>query len=163
MSPDTPHGAAAIITDRRGRVLMHLRDDTPGVAWPGYWAVPAAASEPGEDEHDTMARELREDAGLAVAHLARLFEIQDTHGPGRRLTVFAADQGRQTPVLPPRAPARPPDPAVRARRDHPRPADGSGPVGRRGRADRRTLDLGGVVLGAVIHLVAHCAVVHRVG
>jgi 8-oxo-dGTP diphosphatase len=100
MSPDTPHGAAAIITDRRGRVLMHLRDDTPGIAWPGYWAVPAAASEPGEDELDTMARELREDAGLAVAHLARLFEIQDTYGRGRRLTVFAATWNGDERALP---------------------------------------------------------------
>jgi 8-oxo-dGTP diphosphatase len=100
MSPDTLHGAAAIITDRRGRILMHLRDDTPSIAWPGYWAVPAAASAPGEDEHDTMTRELQEDAGLTVAHLARLFDIEDTYGPGRRLSVFAATWNGDESALP---------------------------------------------------------------
>jgi 8-oxo-dGTP diphosphatase len=89
MIPDTPRSAAAIITDQCGRILMHLRDDTPGVAWPGYWAVPAGACEPGENERDAIVRELREEAGLVVADLARLFEIEDTDDAGRRLTVFA--------------------------------------------------------------------------
>jgi 8-oxo-dGTP diphosphatase len=58
------------------------------------------ASDPGEDEHDTMARELREDAGLVVEYLARLFEIQDTYGPGRRLSVFAATWNGDESALP---------------------------------------------------------------
>jgi len=89
MAPDTLRGAAAIVTDRRGRVLMHLRDDAPGVVWPGYWAVPAGACEPGEGERAAIVRELREEAGLLVADLTQLFEIEDTEDCGRRLTVFA--------------------------------------------------------------------------
>jgi 8-oxo-dGTP diphosphatase len=99
MPPDTPRGAAAIITDRRGRVLMHLRDDAPGVAWPGYWAVPAGACEPGEDDRDAMARELFEETGIVLADLRRLFETRDT-SDGRRLTVFAGSWEGDEHALP---------------------------------------------------------------
>ena len=88
MPPDTPRSAAAVITDQRGRVLMHLRDDAPGVAWPGYWAVPAGACEPGEDERAAMERELFEETGIVLADMRRLFEVEDT-GDGRLLTIFA--------------------------------------------------------------------------
>ena len=100
MPPDTPRGAAAIITDPRGRVLMHLRDDAPGVSWPGYWAVPAGACEPDEGERAAMARELFEETGIVLAELTRLFEVEDTEGCRRRLTVFAGSWEGDERALP---------------------------------------------------------------
>ncbi|MGW2376010.1 asparagine synthase-related protein [Kitasatospora sp. NPDC001683] len=32
-----PRGAVAIITNRCGELLLHLRDDVDGIAWPGHW------------------------------------------------------------------------------------------------------------------------------
>ena len=100
MPPDVPRGAAAIITDRRSRVLMHLRDDAPGVTWPGYWAVPAGACEPGEDERVAMERELFEETGIVLRQLTRLFEVEDTEGCHRRLTVFAGSWEGDERALP---------------------------------------------------------------
>ena len=32
-------GAVAIITNSRGQVLLHLRDDLAHIAWPAYWSL----------------------------------------------------------------------------------------------------------------------------
>jgi 8-oxo-dGTP diphosphatase len=97
MTDATPRGALAVITDRHGRVLMHLRDEAVGIAWPGYWAVPAGGCEPGEDPATAIKRELAEEAGLAVADLTALFEVRDPWGPGRTLSVFSGSwDGRES-------------------------------------------------------------------
>jgi 8-oxo-dGTP diphosphatase len=83
-------GAMVIITNDRGEILMHLRDDIVGIAWPGRWALPAGGCEPGESPARTIVRELDEEAGLAVEQLTELCEVHDTWAAGRILTVFTA-------------------------------------------------------------------------
>lgn len=91
-SPGAPrqHGALAVITNDRGEILMHLRDEAENIAWPGYWAVPGGACEPGEDPRTAIVRELAEEAGLRVQDLSELCEVVDEHGSGHRLTVYHA-------------------------------------------------------------------------
>ncbi|MEU8645917.1 NUDIX domain-containing protein [Streptomyces sp. NPDC048674] len=91
-SPATARGAVAIIANRRGDLLLHLRDDLPGkIAWPNHWSVLGGGCDPGENPADAIVRELDEEAGLtAIADLAELFEIRDEHGSGQLITFFSA-------------------------------------------------------------------------
>jgi 8-oxo-dGTP diphosphatase len=83
-------GAVAIITNRRGELLLHLRDDLPGIiAWPGHWSLLGGGCDPGEDPATTIVRELDEEAGLNAKNLIELFEIRDEHGSGQIITFFA--------------------------------------------------------------------------
>ncbi|MGW3387454.1 NUDIX domain-containing protein [Streptomyces cinereoruber] len=47
--PATARGVVAIVTNRCGELLMHLRDDLPGViAWPNHWSLLGGGRDPGE-------------------------------------------------------------------------------------------------------------------
>jgi 8-oxo-dGTP diphosphatase len=89
-SPATARGAVALIVNRRGELLLHLRDDLPYIAWPDHWSVLGGGCDPGEDPAAAIVRELDEEAGLAVDGLTELFEIRDEHGSGQLITFFAA-------------------------------------------------------------------------
>lgn len=89
-SPAAARGAVAIIANRHGELLLHLRDDLPHIAWPAHWSLLGGGCDPGEDPRTTIVRELDEEAGLAVDDLTELFEIRDEHGSGQLITFFAA-------------------------------------------------------------------------
>lgn len=90
-SQATARGAVAIITNRRGELLMHLRDDLPYIAWPAHWSLLGGGTDDSELPAATIIRELDEEAGLTVQHLTELFEIRDEHGSGQLITFFAAE------------------------------------------------------------------------
>lgn len=75
--------ALAVILNEAGQVLMHLRDDIPQIAWPGYWSLPGGSCNPGETPAQAIVRELREEAGLEVGELTECFSILDTEGSGQ--------------------------------------------------------------------------------
>jgi len=52
---------AAIITVEDGRYLMQLRDDMPGIFYPGHWGCFGGAVSGGEDPKSALARELAEE------------------------------------------------------------------------------------------------------
>lgn len=49
-----------------GRVLTHLRDDIPSIAFPGYWDFPGGGREGDETPEACALRELREEFGLIL-------------------------------------------------------------------------------------------------
>ncbi|TVL88440.1 NUDIX domain-containing protein [Streptomyces sp. SAJ15] len=59
-------GVSALITNRRGEYLLHLRDDISGICWPGYWAPVGGRPNPGESLDAAIARELQEETGLTI-------------------------------------------------------------------------------------------------
>lgn len=61
--------AAAIIVLDDGRYLMQLRDDKPGVFYPGHWGLFGGGLEPGEEPEAGLRRELREELDLDVSEL----------------------------------------------------------------------------------------------
>ncbi|WP_050779377.1 NUDIX hydrolase [Streptomyces sp. Mg1] len=68
-----PVNASALIHDGRGRYLLHLRDDVPGIWEPGSWALLGGGREPQDASlEETVRRELREEAGLEPAVLEPL-------------------------------------------------------------------------------------------
>ncbi|EFL19705.1 NUDIX domain-containing protein [Streptomyces sp. C] len=98
--PAAARGAVAIITNRRGEVLLHLRDDLPEIAWPAHWSVLGGGCDPGESPAGAILRELDEEAGLIPDDLTELFEITDHRGSGQIITFFAAAwDGDETGLL----------------------------------------------------------------
>ncbi|MDU8928498.1 NUDIX domain-containing protein [Alisedimentitalea sp. MJ-SS2] len=60
-------GAGMLAHDEQGRVLMHLRDDLPGVAAPGLWSCFGGEVEPGETLEQAAKREFLEETGVDVS------------------------------------------------------------------------------------------------
>lgn len=57
------HGAKLLLT-HRSDLLTYLRDDTPGLPFPGHWDLPGGGREGGESPLDCALRELAEEFGL---------------------------------------------------------------------------------------------------
>ncbi|WP_328956858.1 NUDIX domain-containing protein [Kitasatospora purpeofusca] len=95
-----PRGAVAIITNRRGELLLHLRDDLEHVAWPGHWSLLGGGCDPGERPAEAIVRELDEEAGLDAGSLRPLFETHDWHGSGQLITFFAGSWDGDETALP---------------------------------------------------------------
>jgi 8-oxo-dGTP diphosphatase len=96
-----PRGAVAIITNRRGQLLMHLRDDLGYIAWPDHWSLLGGGCDPGEHPADAVVRELQEEAGLTAEHgLVELFEIKDSFGSGQLISFFAGSWSGDESSLP---------------------------------------------------------------
>ncbi|CAM3528430.1 NUDIX hydrolase [Paracoccus nototheniae] len=57
------HGAKLWLT-HRGQMLTLLRDDRPGLPFPGHWDLPGGGREGGESPVDCALRELSEEFGL---------------------------------------------------------------------------------------------------
>jgi 8-oxo-dGTP pyrophosphatase MutT (NUDIX family) len=70
--------AAAVITDRRGRVLLQHRSDT------GDWAPPGGLMDLGESVSELLRREVREETGLVLTGVPSLIGIYS--GRGYRMT-----------------------------------------------------------------------------
>ncbi|MFC8449333.1 NUDIX domain-containing protein [Kitasatospora sp. NPDC057223] len=62
-------GIMAFVTDRHGRLLMHHRDDKPGIAWPGHWTPIGGWREGQESAEENAAREVLEEAGIQITGL----------------------------------------------------------------------------------------------
>jgi 8-oxo-dGTP diphosphatase len=62
MSNTVPQVAIAILY-RDNKFLMQLRDDIPGIAYPGHWAFFGGNIEPDEPPEDALKRELLEEIG----------------------------------------------------------------------------------------------------
>jgi 8-oxo-dGTP pyrophosphatase MutT (NUDIX family) len=58
--------SAALLVLEDGRYLLQLRDDKPGIWYPGHWGCFGGAADPGEDAAATLRRELREELALEV-------------------------------------------------------------------------------------------------
>ncbi len=58
---------AALIVLEDGRYLMQLRDQKPGIFYPGHWGLFGGGMDPGESVEETLARELEEELGLEAA------------------------------------------------------------------------------------------------
>jgi 8-oxo-dGTP pyrophosphatase MutT (NUDIX family) len=63
---------AALLVLDDGRYIMQLRDDIPGIWYPGHWGLFGGAVDEGEEEVAALRRELREELEFELKE-ARLF------------------------------------------------------------------------------------------
>ena len=54
------------LEDGETRLLTLLRDDIPGLPWPGHWDLPGGGREGFESPETCLLRELQEEFGLAL-------------------------------------------------------------------------------------------------
>lgn len=59
-----PITSKAIIVDWRGRYLLQLRDNAPGIALPSHWGMFGGTAEPGETPEQALIREIEEELGI---------------------------------------------------------------------------------------------------
>lgn len=76
--PNIPIYAGAVVTCPGGRVLCQLRDDKPGIQFPGFWTCsPGGHVEQGEPPHLAILRELREEFEIEVTGLRQLLTLTE--------------------------------------------------------------------------------------
>ncbi|HWP27154.1 MAG TPA: NUDIX hydrolase [Xanthobacteraceae bacterium] len=80
------HAAAALILMGSDRYLMQLRDQKPGIFYPGHWGLFGGAIEPGESPEAAVRRELKEELGLAASDVRFATEFTFTLGRFGRVT-----------------------------------------------------------------------------
>jgi 8-oxo-dGTP pyrophosphatase MutT (NUDIX family) len=66
--PTKPEVAIAIL-HQNDQFLMQLRDDIPGIAYPGHWGFFGGHLDPGETPTEAVRRELLEEIGYAPPQL----------------------------------------------------------------------------------------------
>jgi 8-oxo-dGTP diphosphatase len=55
------HGASIIFVDSKRRLLLYLRDNKPGIPYPGCWDLLGGTVEPGESPEQCIKREVLEE------------------------------------------------------------------------------------------------------
>ena len=73
----TREAVVAVIT--RGREVLLIRRGA-SVPEPGYWAPPSGTIEPGESQEAAVIREVREEVGLTVRPVVKLWESLSLSG-----------------------------------------------------------------------------------
>ena len=80
--------AMALIVTEDGGLLLHHRDDKPGIPNPDCWAGFGGAVEGGETVEEAVRREVREETGLEIEDPVFLTETVDHEGDGRTVSLF---------------------------------------------------------------------------
>lgn len=78
MSQDQRHRVAIAILHQDSKFLLQLRDDIPGIFYPGHWALFGGHIEPGESPDAAIRRELLEEIGYAPVTLTQFDLYEDT-------------------------------------------------------------------------------------
>jgi 8-oxo-dGTP pyrophosphatase MutT (NUDIX family) len=74
-SLEAADAAAAIIVVDDGRYLMQLRDDIPGIFYPGFWGCFGGAISAGEEPIDALRRELFEELEFETKDCRKFFGL----------------------------------------------------------------------------------------
>lgn len=78
-NPSLPVYAGAVVSNSAGEVLCQLRDDKPGIRFPGFWSCsPGGHVEPEESPHHAIVRELREEFEIEITNLKPLAILVET-------------------------------------------------------------------------------------
>jgi 8-oxo-dGTP pyrophosphatase MutT (NUDIX family) len=70
------NAVAAIITDESGRYLMQLRDDKPGIFYPGHWGCFGGAVDSSEEPAKALIRELDEELEMRLSQIKEFASLE---------------------------------------------------------------------------------------
>jgi 8-oxo-dGTP diphosphatase len=59
--------AMVLLFDRRGRLLVYLRDDKPDIPFPNHWDFFGGHVEEGETPEEALVREVKEELGVDLS------------------------------------------------------------------------------------------------
>lgn len=79
--PKIEDAAAAVIRLPGGRYLMQLRDQIPGIWYPGCWGCFGGATDPDESPLEALKRELLEEIELVVRETSVISRLEFDFGP----------------------------------------------------------------------------------
>ncbi len=97
MSQPMYHIAAVFIEDDEGRLVLQLRDDKQGIAYPGYWGTWGGRVEDGESPLEAAVREVFEELTLnAPMEALHFFTSTELESPTRTWHVFFWHAGALT-------------------------------------------------------------------
>ena len=73
--------AGVILVNRKGEILLLLRDDIPTIGYPNHWTIVGGCIEDGEAPEDAAFREVEEEVDVRLARVSmfRLYDIPDGH------------------------------------------------------------------------------------
>ncbi|MFD7615580.1 NUDIX domain-containing protein [Streptomyces sp. NPDC059802] len=87
--PPYGYGTLALIANRRGQLLMHLRGDDPGTCWPDTWSPNGGKPEAADaGPRGTIVREVYEEVGLDEADVSLSHLFTHTADDGHLTYVF---------------------------------------------------------------------------
>ncbi|WP_093900031.1 NUDIX domain-containing protein [Streptomyces sp. Ncost-T10-10d] len=75
-----PQSTAVLLVNSHGKYLLHLRDAHKPICDPGTWSLVGGGPEPGETLDEAIAREILEETGLVLPHVAP-YTTARAHGP----------------------------------------------------------------------------------
>ena len=78
-SEENTHSVAIAILYQQDQYLMQLRDDIPGIAYPGHWGFFGGHCDPGEHPDEAIHRELMEELGYQTSKI-QLFDLYPDPG-----------------------------------------------------------------------------------
>lgn len=83
---------AALIVSETGRYLLQLRDDIPGIFYPGHWGCFGGAVSDGESPRASLVRELTEELEFAPEHCEEFirfdFDLSKVGGQGKLYRLY---------------------------------------------------------------------------
>jgi 8-oxo-dGTP diphosphatase len=90
--------SAAIILIDKGKALMQLRDEKPGIFYPGQWCIPGGGFEGDESPVEAAKREFQEETGYVSRNpkllLTKIYKLPDGR-IDRRYIFYDVYDGKQ--------------------------------------------------------------------
>jgi len=60
---------STVVLVNKSRILMHLRDDKPGISYPDYWSIIGGGIEKNESPLQALKRECLEEIGIVPSNI----------------------------------------------------------------------------------------------
>lgn len=70
----TGSGVSVVLINKRGEILLHLRDDKPTISYPNHWALVGGGVDGAETPCEALVREIKEEIALNLVNFCLLRE-----------------------------------------------------------------------------------------